>query len=73
MLHFCAVNDYFHVINRVFFTRLVSAAGTGYYYTFRKVRGKERKSLMKYDPVGKRPIIPRIHCRVLNTHTDQDN
>lgn len=36
-------------------SRLLSAAGTGYYYTIRKVRGKDKMTLRKYDPIGKRP------------------
>ena len=33
--------------------RLLSAAGTGYFYTIRKPRLRERMTLRKYDPVGK--------------------
>ena len=32
--------------------RLLSAAGTGYFYTIRKPRLRERMTLHKYDPVG---------------------
>ena len=32
--------------------RLLSAAGTGYFYTIRKCRLRERMTLRKYDPVG---------------------
>ena len=34
-------------------TRLLSAAGTGYFYTIKKPRIKDRMTLRKYDPVGK--------------------
>ena len=37
---------------RVIVTRLVSAAGTGYFYTIRKPRIRDKMTLMKYDPVG---------------------
>lgn len=37
---------------RVIVTRLVSAAGTGYFYTIKKPRIRERMTLRKYDPVG---------------------
>ena len=33
--------------------RLVSAAGTGYFYTFMRARGKDKLALVKYDPKGK--------------------
>jgi ribosomal protein L33 len=31
----------------------MSAAGTGFYYTTKRVRGKDKLNLVKYDPVGK--------------------
>ncbi len=37
---------------RTVFIRLMSAAGTGFYYTAKRVRGKEKLNLVKYDPVG---------------------
>ena len=37
---------------RVIVARLLSAAGTGYFYTIRKPRLRERMTLRKYDPVG---------------------
>ena len=40
------------VVCRVIVTRLMSAAGTGYYYTIKKPRIRERMTLRKYDPVG---------------------
>ena len=46
------VHVYLDLSNRVIVTRLVSAAGTGFYYTVRKPRVKERMILRKYDPVG---------------------
>lgn len=42
----------FMCVHRVIVTRLVSAAGTGYFYTIKKPRIKDRMTLMKYDPVG---------------------
>lgn len=30
--------------------RLISTAGTGYFYTTKKKRGKEKMQLKKYDP-----------------------
>ena len=38
---------------RVIITRLVSAAGTGYFYTIKKARMKDKMTLRKYDPIGK--------------------
>lgn len=38
---------------RVIVTRLVSAAGTGFFYTIKKPRIKDRMTLRKYDPVGR--------------------
>ena len=32
--------------------RLVSAAGTGYFYTVVRQRGKEKLVLRKFDPLG---------------------
>jgi ribosomal protein L33 len=37
---------------RVIVTRLMSAAGTGYFYTIKKPRIRDRMTLRKYDPVG---------------------
>lgn len=37
---------------RVIVARLMSAAGTGYFYTLRKPRLRERMTLRKYDPIG---------------------
>ena len=34
--------------------RLISAAGTGFFYTFMRPRGKDKLVLRKYDPKGKR-------------------
>ena len=44
-------------IHRVIVTRLVSAAGTGFYYTVRKQRLKERMILRKYDPVVRQHVL----------------
>jgi len=41
----------------VIVTRLVSAAGTGFYYTVRKQRLKERMILRKYDPVVRQHVL----------------
>ena len=32
--------------------RLMSAAGTGFYYTAKRVRGKDKLNLVKFDPIG---------------------
>ena len=37
---------------RVVVVRLMSAAGTGFYYALRKPRNREKMVLRKYDPVG---------------------
>ena len=37
--------------------RLVSAAGTGFFYTVRKQRLKERMTLRKYDPVVRQHVL----------------
>lgn len=39
--------------HRVIVTRLLSAAGTGYFYTIKKPRIRDRMTLRKYDPVGR--------------------
>ena len=40
---------------------LVSSAGTGYFYTFRrnrrKVKGGGKLSLMKYDPIARKHVL----------------
>ena len=38
---------------RVIVVRLMSAAGTGFYYTMKRQRVKEKMILRKYDPIGK--------------------
>ena len=45
----CIIEFYFP---RVIVARLMSAAGTGFYYTLKKPRIRERMTLRKYDPVG---------------------
>ena len=37
--------------------RLVSSAGTGYFYTTSKKRGREKLNLKKYDPKIKQHVI----------------
>lgn len=37
--------------------RLVSSAGTGYFYTTSKKRGREKLQLRKYDPKIKQHVI----------------
>ncbi|PWN42811.1 hypothetical protein IE81DRAFT_323164 [Ceraceosorus guamensis] len=37
---------------RVLITRLMSTAGTGYYYTTKRLRVADKLAKMKYDPVG---------------------
>lgn len=37
--------------------RLVSAAGTGFFYTVRKPRLKEKMTLRKYDPVVRQHVL----------------
>jgi len=44
------LHDY--CICRVIVVRLMSAAGTGFYYTMKRQRVKERMMLRKYDPIG---------------------
>ena len=41
----------------VIVTRLVSAAGTGYYHTIKNPRAREKMMLRKYDPKGKQIYI----------------
>ena len=36
--------------------KLVSTAGTGYYYTLNKLRGKDKLLLKKYDPKAKKHV-----------------
>jgi large subunit ribosomal protein L33 len=36
--------------------KLVSTAGTGYYYTCNKLKGKEKLLLKKYDPVVRKHV-----------------
>jgi large subunit ribosomal protein L33 len=36
---------------------LVSSAGTGYVYTVRRKRGKEKLSVNKYDPIAKDHVL----------------
>lgn len=60
---------------RVVVVRLMSAAGTGFYYTVKKARGKEKMVLRKYDPIGEhRPYNSMwlyrcytCHCKVSPT------
>ena len=40
-------------LNKVIVVRLMSAAGTGFYYTMKRQRVKEKMMLRKYDPIGK--------------------
>lgn len=42
---------------RVIVVRLMSAAGTGFFYTVRKQRLKERMVLRKYDPVVRQHVL----------------
>ncbi|CAI8004791.1 39S ribosomal protein L33, mitochondrial [Geodia barretti] len=42
---------------RMIVARLVSAAGTGFFYTVRKPRLKERMTLRKYDPVVRQHVL----------------
>jgi large subunit ribosomal protein L33 len=42
---------------RVIVARLMSAAGTGYYYTIKKPRLKPKMSLVKYDPVVRQHVL----------------
>ena len=37
--------------------RLVSSAGTGYFYTTSKKRAREKLQLMKYDPKVKKHVL----------------
>lgn len=37
--------------------RLISAAGTGFFYTIRKNRLKGRMTLRKYDPVVRQHVL----------------
>ena len=46
------------VFGRTVFVRLLSAAGTGYFYTFKRPRLAEKMVLRKYDPVGKKSPSP---------------
>ena len=42
---------------RTIVARLVSAAGTGFFYTVKRQRLKERMILRKYDPVVRRHVL----------------
>lgn len=53
MLCFCREWGSLICSHRVIVTRLLSAAGTGYFYTIKKPRIKDRMTLRKYDPVGR--------------------
>ena len=44
-------------VYRVIVVRLMSAAGTGYFYTVRKQRVKARMTLRKYDPVVRQHVL----------------
>jgi large subunit ribosomal protein L33 len=37
--------------------RLVSSAGTGYFYTTSKKRGKDKLELKKYDPKARKHVV----------------
>lgn len=62
MLNFHSVSFHFSALYRVIVTRLVSAAGTGYFYTIKKPRIRERMTLRKYDPVGmlSKPVVVQM-------------
>lgn len=36
---------------------LVSSAGTGFFYSVRRKRGKEKLSINKYDPVARKHVL----------------
>lgn len=36
--------------------KLVSTAGTGFYYTLNKLKGKDKLNLKKYDPKAKKHV-----------------
>ena len=60
------VFSYDHVcMCRVIVTWLVSAAGTGYFYTIKKPRIKPKMTLRKYDPVGEQ-LAQMMFNNVLN-------
>ncbi|CEH13668.1 probable 50s ribosomal protein l33 [Ceraceosorus bombacis] len=42
---------------RVLITRLMSTAGTGYFYTTKRLRVADKLAKMKYDPVVKRHVL----------------
>lgn len=42
---------------RMIVVRLMSAAGTGFFYTVRKPRLKEKMVLRKYDPVVRQHVL----------------
>ena len=46
--------------------RLMSAAGTGYYYAVRRPKNHEKMMLMKYDPKGTAQINFRFGVFVLH-------
>ena len=46
--------------------RLMSAAGTGYFYTIKKPRLRERMTLRKYDPVGEDLHMIFAHDCIVN-------
>lgn len=43
---------------RVLIARLVSTAGTGYFYATKRLRTADKLAKMKYDPVGECPPAP---------------
>ncbi|EDO46771.1 predicted protein [Nematostella vectensis] len=43
--------------NRTLIVRLVSMAGTGYFYTMTRNRLKDKLQLMKYDPVVRQHVL----------------
>jgi large subunit ribosomal protein L33 len=36
---------------------LVSSAGTGFFYSIRRKRGKEKLNVTKYDPIAKKHVV----------------
>lgn len=60
----CMTVRYSLLVCRVVVVRLMSAAGTGFYYALRKPRNREKMVLRKYDPVG---MLLRL-CSPQSTH-----
>lgn len=46
------IRSAYHPFSRTIVARLLSAAGTGFYYSVKKPRAKDAMTLRKYDPVG---------------------